>query len=155
MRLAEYLYSDPGTPPEPDYGHSDMLPEMPAGRTAHDYPYSFGGAQGMESSHNPPGVSGIAQMDGQPIHHLAQGYSQETAMRYRHMLSFTDESVDEAKQYTVKDKSGNKLTVEVLHDKDDGEYVASLHGGRSHKMASGNDRQKITAQATVPNRSSG
>lgn len=133
MRLAEYLFGDPGGPPQPDHGVSDMLPEMPDGRTVHDYPYSFGGAQGMETCHDPSRIHGIAHLDGQPIHHLAQGYSQDTAMRYRQMFgeSISGHSVLTLSEVLKKGKNEpsarDRKAIKRLQD---GSYPAKAEDGK-------------------------
>lgn len=120
MRLAEYLFGDPGGPPQPDYGdNSHMAADRGEdglfGRA--EVPYSYGMGDP------------IAPLDGQPIPHLAHGYRQETAMRYRHMLGF-HESLDEASSAKLKatvvklvatidtaKRSGNVKREQAAHEK--------------------------------------
>jgi len=87
VRLVEYLFGDPGGPPQPDYGYSTMAVDGEGlngleTRTEHPSEYGYG-------------TPGVAHMDGRPIPHLARPYDQGTAMRYRAMLGF-HESIDEA-----------------------------------------------------------
>lgn len=47
--------------------------------------------------------------------------------------------------YQLKDRLGNTRNVEVSFDKDSKTYVASICGGRFHRMFDGSERQAIVA----------
>lgn len=121
MRLAEYLFDNPGGPPQPEHGdNTHMSP----------YDDDAPGESGLATRTEDPSEYGygdpIAHLDGQPIHHLANGFTPETAIRYRHFFGFT-ESIDEklsrqevarfgtpASKRRLKKKSNREHSVQTL-----------------------------------------
>jgi len=123
MKLRDFLFEDPGYAPS-----VAAMANWPS-------PYA-GGSTPIETP-----------LSGQPMHDM-QGYDQYTAMRRRGVLGCEDSIIDEAKAYKAKDRQGNVHPVDVVKDKEQGDYVATVRGGRYRKMASGNERQPIIALGT-------
>ena len=117
MRLVEYLFQDPGTPPTPDHGEnpSDFIP-------FNEYGNRMGGP---EVNATPRIGDPIAHLDGGP-YYLRYGYSPLDAIYYRHVLG---ESTGHSVQSAVVKSSANEGR-KLEHGSYDNRAIGKLKTGK-------------------------